>query len=128
MPYAAMISLSLLLILMLFSVLFKIAGKPRLTLPLLYFLLVATFLNKWAAAHEPLAFAILYGLIALSILSWLFSLKKARPCKSGVITKPWKTMSAGSIARAREKGISMEDVYFDNHGDMRYKDTDEPVI
>lgn len=126
MPYAAMISLSLLLILMLFSFLFKIAGKLRLTLPLLYFLLVATFLNKWAAAHEPLAFAILYGLIALSILSWLFSLKRA--LQERRYYKAMEDDVSWQIARAREKGISMEDVYFDNHGDMRYKDTDEPVI
>lgn len=126
MPYAAMISIGLLLILMLLSFLFKIAGKLRLTLPLLYFLLTATFLNRWAAAHEPLAFAILYGLIALSVLSWLFSLKRALQER-----RYYKTMEddvSWQIAKAREKGISMEDVYFDSHGDMRYKDTNDPVI
>lgn len=126
MPYAAMISIGLLLVLMILSFLFKIAGKLRLTLPLLYFLLVATFLNKWAAAHEPLAFAILYGLIALSILSWLFSLKRA--LQERRYYKAMEDDVSWQIARARERGISMEDVYFDNHGDMRYKDTNKPVV
>ena len=31
------------------------------------------------------------------------------------------------IKRAKEKGINMEDVYFDSHGDMRYSDTHEIV-
>ncbi|MCQ4638635.1 hypothetical protein NE619_18065 [Anaerovorax odorimutans] len=126
MPYAAMISIGLLFLLMLFSFLFKIAGKLRLTVPLVYFLLAATFLNKWAAAHEPLAFAILYGLIALSVLSWLFSLK--RTLQERRYYRAMEDDVSWQIARAREKGISMEDVYFDSHGDMRYKDTNEPVI
>src|SRR5699024_11413368 len=59
------------------SDLFRLAGKFRLTLPLLYFLLTATVLNPWAAAHETLAFAILFCLLALSVISWLFSLRNA---------------------------------------------------
>ena len=75
MPLGLIISLSVTLILLVLSFLFKVAGKLRLTLPLIYFLLVSSILNKWAASHETLAFAILYILIAFSIISWLFALK-----------------------------------------------------
>lgn len=60
MPLGLMLSLSVTLILLVLSFLFKVAGKLRLTLPLIYFLLVSSILNKWAASHESLAFAILY--------------------------------------------------------------------
>lgn len=75
MPLGLMLSLSVTLILLALSFLFKVAGKLRLTLPLIYFLLVSSILNKWAASHESLAFAILYILIAISVISWLFALK-----------------------------------------------------
>ena len=77
MPYTVFISLGISAVLLILSLLFRLAGKFRLTLPLLYFLLTATVLNPWAAAHETLAFAILYGLLALSVISWLFSLRNA---------------------------------------------------
>lgn len=56
---------------MILSILFKVAGKLRLTVPFIYFLLTATFLNKWAATHETMAFIILFALIGLSLVSWL---------------------------------------------------------
>ena len=60
MPYTVFISLGISAVLLILSLLFRLAGKFRLTLPLLYFLLTATVLNPWAAAHETLAFAILF--------------------------------------------------------------------
>ena len=77
MPYTVFISLGISAVLLFLSLLFRLAGKFRLTLPLLYFLLTATVLNPWAAAHETLAFAILFCLLALSVISWLFSLRNA---------------------------------------------------
>ena len=125
MPYTLMISLGIPILLLILSLLFRLAGKLRLTLPLLYFLLTATFLNKWAAAHETLAFAILYLLLAFSIISWLFSLKNAlrdrRYYKSMEEDMSWQ------IDRARKNGIPMDSVYFDSTGNMRYKDTNEIV-
>lgn len=61
--------------LMVLSILFKLAGKLRLTLPLLYFLLIATVLNSWASRHETLALGILFALLGLSLLSWIVTLK-----------------------------------------------------
>mgnify|MGYP000806641734 FL=1 len=65
MPITVMISLVVTVALFLISLLFRIAARLNLTLPLLYFLAVSTILNPWAASHEKLAFAILYLLILL---------------------------------------------------------------
>ena len=64
MPITVMISLIVTVALFLISLLFRIAARLNLTLPLLYFLAVSTILNPWAASHEKLAFAILYLLTA----------------------------------------------------------------
>jgi len=125
MPYFALISLGITVILMFFSVAFKVAGKLRLTIPLIYFLLTATFLNKWAAAHETLALAILFALIAMTIISWLYSLKKA--LRNRRYTKTLEEDISWQIARAREKGIPLDSVHFDNSGEMRYDSTNESV-
>lgn len=71
MTYTVFISLGISAILLFLSLILRLAGKLRLTLPLLYFLLTVTVLNPWTTAHETLAFTILYGLLALSVISWL---------------------------------------------------------
>lgn len=45
MPYTVFIFLGISAFLLILSLLFRLAGKLRLTLPLLYFLLTATVLN-----------------------------------------------------------------------------------
>ena len=60
---------------MILIITFKLAEKLRLTLPLLYFLLTATFLNPWASRHEKLAMGILFALVGLSLFSWIVTLK-----------------------------------------------------
>lgn len=125
MPYIILISLGITIVLFVISILFKVAGKLRLTIPLIYFLLTATFLNKWAAANEQIAFLILYALLALSVLSWLASLKKT--LRERRYTKALKDDITWQIARARERDIPFESVYFDSNGNMRYKDTNEIV-
>ena len=61
MPITVMISLVVTVALFLISLLFRIAARLNLTLPLLYFLAVSTILNPWAATHEKLAFAQVAG-------------------------------------------------------------------
>lgn len=125
MTYTVFISLGISVVLLFLSLIFRLAGKLRLTLPLLYFLLTATVLNPWAAAHERLAFAILYVLLSFSIISCLLSLKNAirdrKYCKALEEDMSWQ------IKRARKNGIAMDTVYFDSTGNMRYKDTNEVV-
>ena len=125
MPYTVFISLGISAVLLFLSLIFRLAGKLRLTLPLLYFLLTATVLNPWAAAHETLAFAILYGLLSFSVLSWLFSLRNT--IRDRRYYKALEEDMSWQVRRARNNGIAMDTVYFDSAGNMRYKDTNEVV-
>ena len=125
MSYTVFLSLGISAVLLILSLLFRLAGKFRLTLPLLYFLLTATVLNPWAAAHETLAFAILFCLLALSVISWLFSLRNA--IRDRKYYKALEEDMSWQVRRARNNGISMDSVYFDSAGNMRYKDTKEIV-
>lgn len=125
MLYFAFASLILTVVLMILSVLFKVAGKLRLSLPLLYFLLICTFLNKWAAANEKLAFTILFVLIGFSVLSWIISLKNKIQEK-----KYYQAMEedmSWQVERARKHGIPLDTVHFDAQGNMRYNDSNDIV-
>lgn len=125
MPYTIFISIGISVVLLFLSLIFRLAGKLRLTLPLIYLVLTATVLNPWAAAHETLAFAILYGLLAIATISWLFSLKNA--IRNRNYYKAMEEDMSWQIKRARNNGIAMDTVYFDSTGNMRYKDTNEVV-
>ena len=46
----------------------------RLTIPLLYALVVPTLLSDWYYAHYTLANVIWYVLLAVTVLSWVYSL------------------------------------------------------
>ena len=126
MIYAAMLSLGITIVLFLLSIIFKLAGKLRLPLPVIYFLLISTVLNKWAASHEKLAFIILFGLLSITLISWIVSLYHAiqerRYMSARADDIKWQLQS--SI----EMGIPRDAVYIDARGDMRYEDTDESVF
>ena len=64
------------IVLLAVSVVFKIAGKMRLTIPLLYLIAasVSTFFTGWTAEHETLILAGLFVLTGLSLLSWVWTL------------------------------------------------------
>ena len=125
MPYTIFISIGISVVLLFLSLIFRLAGKLRLTLPLIYLVLTATVLNPWAAAHETLAFAILYGMLAITAISWLFSLKNA--IRNRNYYKAMEEDMSWQIKRARNNGIAMDTVYFDSNGNMRYKDTNHIV-
>ena len=54
-----------------FILLFRIAGKLRLSLPLLYALVVPTIFHEWYYAHLFLATGIWYGMLGLVAVSWV---------------------------------------------------------
>jgi len=60
--------------LFLIGILFRIAGTLRLSVPLLYALVVAFFFPGWSTRNPALSMGILYGLIGLCVLSWIVSL------------------------------------------------------
>ena len=126
MPITVMISLVVTVALFLISLLFRIAAKLNLTLPLLYFLAVSTILNPWAASHEKLAFAILYLLTAFSVLSWITALR--RKWQERQYYKALEEDMAFQINRARQRGIPLDSVHFDSQGNMRYNNISAIVI
>ncbi|MFZ5944022.1 MAG: hypothetical protein ACOYVD_07920 [Bacillota bacterium] len=126
MPIAAIISLCLTAGLIILSFIFKVAGKIRLTIPILCFLLFSTVLNKWAGEHETLAFIILFSLLGLTVLSWIVSLIKAIRRKRD--EKYLEDDVAWQIRRAREMGVPLDKIEFKEHGDLLDPRTGEPVV
>ncbi len=59
-----------------FYLLFKIAQKCKLTLPLIYLLLatISTFFSRWVPEHESLVLTGLYILIGITVLRWIYVL------------------------------------------------------
>lgn len=64
----------LLIAVFLFSTLALWVRRLRLTIPLLYALLVPFLFRDWYYAHEALGNGIFFGLLALTLLSWTVTL------------------------------------------------------
>lgn len=126
MSIAAIISLCLTAGLFIISSLFKIAGKLRLTIPMVCFLLFGTVLSKWAGEHETLAFIILFSLLGLTVLSWIVSLVKAIRRRRD--EKYLEDDVAWQIQQAREMGIPLDKIQFNGQGDLLDPRTGEPVV
>ena len=128
MPLFAVLLLGTTVLLMFISLAMKIAGKLRLTLPFIYLLVavISTFFTRWTTENEQLVLYGLYATIAISILSWLKSLKDfisdRRYAKAVEDDVSWQ------IQQAREHGISLDDIYVDSKGTLRYKENNEPMI
>ena len=132
MPIAAIITLSVSAGLMILSLIFKIAGKLRLGIPLLYFLaaVVSTFFTDWTTKNEQLVLIGLYVLIGLVVISWIYSLIKT--IKQKVDDRKSENALGDYIAwqleKAEENGIDKSTVTFDASGHMRYSETGEQII
>ena len=126
MVYIALLSFVVSVGLMILSFVFRLAGKLRITLPVAYFLLISTVLNPWAAAHEKLAFAILFILLGFSLISWIRSFKEYWDERQ--YYKTMKEDIAWQARTARERGLSTRDCYIDSEGTMRYNKDDKPVF
>lgn len=126
MPIAALISLCLTVGLFILSLIFKVAGKLRLTIPILCFLLFSTVLNRWAGKHETLAFIILLSLLGLTVVSWIVSLIKVIRRKRD--EKYREDDVAWQIQRAREMGVPLDKIQFNERGDLLDPRTGNPVV
>lgn len=60
----------------LFSFVLHIAGFFRLTIPLLYVLLVPTLFHEWYYAHQTMAEGIWYAMLMMVALSWVVTIVK----------------------------------------------------
>ena len=61
-------------VLFLLPILFRLALKLRLGIPMLYAVLMLTVFLNWYRANTALADGIFFGLIALAALSWVVTL------------------------------------------------------
>ena len=59
-----------------FSILFQVAGALRLSIPLLYALIVPTLCHEWYYAHTGLATGIWYAMLGVVAVSWMVSIVK----------------------------------------------------
>ena len=64
------------LALTLFSIFLYIVGFFRLTIPLLYALLVPTLFHEWYYAHQTIAEGIWYAMLMMAALSWVVTIVK----------------------------------------------------
>ena len=60
--------------LMLLPILFRLALKLRLGIPMLYAVLMLTAFHGWYQAHTDLADGIFFALVGVAALSWLVTL------------------------------------------------------
>ena len=125
MPALAILSIAFTVVMLVLSLIFKVAGKLRLTLPAIFFLLMAFPFNKWASANETLVWVILGGLIALCLLSWIISLVKRIKEKRGDMQLHEYKMKQMELAELL--GIPINKTYFDEYGRMTDQETGEPV-
>ena len=72
----AFVSLIITLFVQVFYLLFKIAQKSKLTLPLVYLFTatISTFFSRWVPEHESLVLIGLYILIGVTVLRWIYAL------------------------------------------------------
>ena len=109
------------------SLIFKVAGKLRLSLPILYILAAAisTLFTDWVTQHEATVIIGLYVLIGLVVLSWILSLV------STIRAKRQERFEESDIAwqlrRAREMGVPLDNITFDSNQNLIDPRTGHPV-
>ena len=127
MKSAFILSISFSVIIFTFSLIFKVAGKLRLTLPLIYFLAatISTFYTDWTTKNESKVLLGLYILIGLVALSWMYSLiKKIKSKRSNRFEDDFKSWQ---IQRARELGVPLNSITFDEKNNLIDPRTGKPV-
>ena len=60
--------------LFLLSILFRLALKLRLSIPMLYAVLMLTVFHGWYQAHTALADGIFFAMVGIAALSWVMTL------------------------------------------------------
>ena len=113
------------------SLIFKVAGKLRLTIPFLYFLvaIISTFFTDWTTKNEQLVLICLYILIGLVTISWIFSLIKTIKNKIHTTSEDEALTDfvQWQLQKARENNIPIDEITFDQNGNMHNKITGEQI-
>jgi hypothetical protein len=121
--YAAMISLTLTVLMFIFSFVFKVAGKLRLTVPVVYYILIKTVFYQFERDYKLISDLILYALVGLVLLSWIISFVKKKLHERFVEEDvKWQ------LDKAREMGIKLTSVRFDENGSLLHPETGKPII
>lgn len=125
------ILISTTILLTVLSLIFKVAGKLRLTIPFIYFLVasISTLFTDWTTKNEQLVLIGLYILIGLVTLSWIFSLIKSIKNKfcSNSEDEALTDFVQWQLKKARENNISIDDITFDENGNMHNKTTGQQI-
>lgn len=121
-----MVKLLVRLGMLLLSLLFWIAAKLRLTLPLLYILVmgISTIFSDFVRRNEKSVLWGMYFLLGLSILSWLCTL--AQTVRERRQTRFTEEDIAWQLRRAREQGVGVDTVRFSG-GMLRDARTGTPI-
>ncbi|MBM6663667.1 molecular chaperone GrpE [Flavonifractor plautii] len=86
------------------SIVFRLAAVFRLTIPLVYALIVPTVFHEWYYANQTLANVIWYALLAVVVLSWVVSLvRKVR----GILLRRREDKMLELIVRNRMREAQM---------------------
>ena len=128
MTITLLFSISLTIGLFILSIIFKIAGKARLTLPLLYFLIAgfSTLFTDWVTLHENIVWIGFVVVLFLSITSWIVSLIHFIQDKRELNLIEEDTL--WQITKARERGINVDTITFDSNGSLINPETGKPLF
>ena len=109
------------------SAVFKIAAKLRLTIPALYMLAagISTLFTDWVGQHEQMILFGLYAQLGVVALTWVITAVKAiRDRNQGNYEED---DIAWQIRRARELGVPLDSIRFDNSNNLIDPRTGMPV-
>ena len=124
------LSLAFSVLMMILSFVFRLSGKFRLTLPVIWFLLMAIPFHKWASEHEALSLGILAALTLFCIIRWICSLVRSIRGRRAeqIATEARMDYILWQREKAHELGYRDEDLFFDEDGHMRDSRTHKQIL
>lgn len=124
------VSLIFFVVIALVIVAFMIAPKLKLTLPLTCFVLFCTILSPWAGAHEALAFNIIYLLIGQAGIRWIITLILfiKDHVHARKLDRAFEEDVHWQIQKAKERNVSLNDIYMDDDGTLRSATDHKPLV
>ena len=87
---------------------------------------VSTFFTDWATEHRQLVILGLCVVVGLIAMSWIISLVKFIQSKRA--EKFFEEDAAWQIRQAREMGIPLTNIRFDENGALLHPETGEPIV
>lgn len=124
------VSLIFFVVIALVIVAFMIAPKLKLTLPLTCFVLFCTILSPWAGAYEALAFKIIFLLIGQAGIRWIITLVlfiKDR-IDDHRLDRALEADIHWQLQKAKERKVSLNDIYMDDDGTLRSATDHKPLV